>query len=370
MIHVLLGTRAQVIKMVPIMHLMQRRGIEYNFIFMAQHRATVYEILDDFGLKHPDYILRDIGSDIVRSTQMAAWSLSVLVSGTKNRSKIFKGDKKGIVLLHGDAPPFFLGAILARIQGLRVAAVEAGLRSFNLRRPFPEELIRVLTARLGLIDIHFCQDTAAMKNASRHRGLAVHTKGNTIVDAIELGRRINHRKQPEISHPVQDKYAIVTLHRYETISRKAKLSQIVDLVLRVSHTINVKFILHPPTRAALHRERLYEKLAQAPRIELMPRMNFIDFQKLVAAAEFMITDGGSNQEESSYIGIPCLLFRSETERSEGLGHNVVLSAFDPKVIDDFVANYQRHRCKTTKTLTSPSQIIVDEVVVIAAQAYE
>ena len=353
MIHVLLGTRAQIIKMAPVMHLLQKRRIDYNFIFMAQHRETVYEMLDNFALKHPDHVLGNIDSDIVSSTRMAFWSLGVLATGIRNRSKVFKGDKQGIVLIHGDAPPLFLGAILARIQGLQVASIEAGLRSFNLWRPFPEELVRVVTGRLGLIDIHFCQDEAALRNAGRYPGRALNTGGNTMLDAIQLASKINTNKHPGNRHPGQEKYAVVTLHRYETISRKSQLHRVINLVLRVSKSINIKFILHPPTKTALHRDGLYEKLEDSPGVDVIPRLNFIDFQALISSSEFMVTDGGSNQEESYYMGIPCLLFRSETERREGLDRNVVLSAFDTAVIDDFVSNYERYRFTPMVLTASP-----------------
>jgi UDP-N-acetylglucosamine 2-epimerase (non-hydrolysing) len=365
MIHLLLGTRAQIIKMAPVMHLLQERGIEYNFIFMAQHRETVYEMLDDFSLKHPDYVLGNIDTDIVSSARMVFWSCGVLASGIRDRSKVFRGDKQGIVLIHGDAPPLFLGAIMARIQGLQVASIEAGLRSFNLLRPFPEELVRVVTGKLGLIDIHFCQDDAALRNAGRYAGRAVNTSGNTILDAIQLATKINNNKHPGNSHFGQEKYAVVTLHRYETISRKRQLSKAIDLVLRISKSINIKFIMHPPTKAALHRVGLYHKLENSPGVNLSPRLNFIDFQALISNAEFLVTDGGSNQEESYYMGIPCLLFRSETERSEGLDKNVVLSSFDAAVIDDFVSNYKRYRSAPVVVPASPSQRIVDEVVEFA-----
>ena len=85
MIHILIGTRAQLIKMIPLMYAMKKRGIGYNFIFMAQHRETIYEMLADFGLKMPDFVLCDTGTDIVSSRQMITWSIKVLIQGIKNR---------------------------------------------------------------------------------------------------------------------------------------------------------------------------------------------------------------------------------------------------------------------------------------------
>lgn len=365
MIHVLLGTRAQVIKMAPVMHLLQQRGVDYNFIFMAQHRATIYEMLDEFDLKHPDHVLGDIGADIVSSRSMARWSLSVLASGIRHGARVFRGDRQGVVLLHGDAPPLLLGAILAKIRGLRVAAVEAGLRSDNLFRPFPEELVRRATGRLGLIDVHFCQDEAAVRNAARFPGRAIDTGGNSILDALRLAATINRGDGRPAGYLGRERYAVVTLHRYETIARREQLARAVDHVLRISRSIPVRFILHPPTRRALQKFGLDTRLAAAPNVELLPRLSFVAFQSLIASTEFLVTDGGSNQEESYYLGIPCLLFRSETERTEGLGRNVVLSAFEPGVIDDFVANHARYRFPPVTPSISPARVVVDHIVELA-----
>lgn len=360
MIHVLIGTRAQLIKMIPLLHQMQERQIEYNFIFMAQHHETIYEMLEDFDIKQPDYVLCDTGTDIVSSKQMVIWSLKVLFKGIRDKAKIFKNDKKGIVLIHGDAPPLFLGALIAKAQGLKVGSVEAGLRSFNLWKPFPEEITRVITGKMGLIDVFYCQDEKAIANVQAYRGRSVHTQGNTIVDAIRLAIKLNEVRKSEVlaSEPP---YGVVTLHRFETISREANLQLVINLVMRISEKIALKFILHPPTREALKKTNLYDVLDKNPNIELLPRMSFIDFNALISDAEFIVTDGGSNQEESAYLGIPCLLFRNETERFEGLGVNVVLSKFDQDTIDDFINRYPDFKGPVLEINQSPTNIILEDV---------
>jgi UDP-N-acetylglucosamine 2-epimerase (non-hydrolysing) len=360
MIHILIGTRAQLIKMMPLMYEMREQNIDYNFVFMAQHRETIYEMLDDFDLKLPDYVLCDTGVDIVSTKQMIVWSLKVLFYGIKNRSKIFKKDKDGIVLIHGDAPPLFLGAVIAKAQGLQVGSIEAGLRSFNYWKPFPEEITRVLTAKFGLVDVFYCQDDAAVANVEAYRGRTVHTQGNTIVDAIQLAIDVNQTRGETLSAPSVP-YGVVTLHRYETISNDDQLHLVVDLVLKISHKMQLKFILHPPTRTALKKTGLYEVLNSTVNIDLLPRMNFIDFNALISGSKFIVTDGGSNQEECAFLGIPCLLFRNETERFEGLGENVVLSKFDEAIIDKFVDCYMDLRRSQSNALHSPTDIILNDV---------
>jgi len=358
MIHILIGTRAQLIKMIPLMDFMYKNKIEYNFIFMAQHKETIYEILSDFNLPLPNYVLCDEGGDIVRTSQMIKWSFKVIWNGILNRKKIFQDDKSGIVLIHGDAPPLLLGAIIAKTQRLKVGSVEAGLRSFNFFKPFPEELIRVVTGKTGLIDVFYCQDDVSLKNSQQYKGRKVHTHGNTIFNTIELAQDINIPK----SNNACSSFAVISIHRFETIANAIGINSVVKLVKKVASTVKVKFILHPPTRAALIKNNLYQELEAEDNIELLPRMNFIKFNQLISKAQFLVSDGGSNQEETAFLGIPCLIFRNETERQDGLGSNAVLSKFNDTVIDDFLINYHMYRRPVRNIKSDTTKIIIQDVI--------
>ena len=218
MIHIIIGTRAQIIKMAPIMSELKQRGIEYNFILLAQHKETMYEIMEQFKIKGPDIIIGERNKDITNAKDMFFWSIRVLAFALLKSKKIFKNDKKGVVLIHGDAPPLFLGGLMAKLQGgLKTAQVEAGLRSFNYFKPFPEELIRVLSAKLNLIDIFFCQDEKAVRNVSKYKKLIHRTQYNTILDSIYLADSLYQNQ--DYSENIKD-FAIISLHRFETISKK------------------------------------------------------------------------------------------------------------------------------------------------------
>jgi UDP-N-acetylglucosamine 2-epimerase (non-hydrolysing) len=117
--------------------------------------------------------------------------------------------------------------------------------------------------------------------------------------------------------------------------------------------------LHPTTRERLKKLNLYEELDKDERIILHERFDFVDWINVCNDAEFVISDGGSNQEELSYLGVPTILFREETERKEGLGENVVLSKFDDRIIKDFVENYEKFRRQPLFEKVSPSKEIVD-----------
>ncbi|MDD3647953.1 MAG: UDP-N-acetylglucosamine 2-epimerase [Candidatus Dojkabacteria bacterium] len=334
----------------------QKRGIKYNFVFLAQHKETMYEMMDKFGIQSPNYVLGDVGKDITSAASMFFWSIKVVIRGVLNLKKMFQGDREGVVLVHGDAPPVLLGALLAKLYGLKVAHVEAGLRSFNYLHPFPEELTRVITWRLGLVNYYFCQNEIALKNVEKYRGKKYLTKYNTLFDSWELAKLADSKTKVDIP---RTKYAIVTIHRFETISRRTQTEAMVKILEKVGKKMNLLFILHPPTKVALEKFELIDRLKKNKNIELRPRYNFFEFSKLVRSAEYLISDGGSNQEESFYIGKPCLLLRYTTERTEGIGKNVVISKFDMRIVEDFVNNYEKYKISPKKFVKSPSEYIID-----------
>lgn len=361
MIHIIIGTRAQLIKMAPIMVELQNQKIDYNFIFLAQHKETIDSMIDMFNIKKPDIIIGKLDTDITSSTKMAFWSLKVLFQSLKDKKKIFRGDKKGIVLVHGDAPPAFLGALMSKFSGLKVGHVESGLRSFNLFNPFPEEIIRILTFKLT--DYYFCPGDWALDNLKKHNGIKVNTEQNTLLDSLILAKK--NQKKIKVDIP-KEKYAVVTTHRFETITNKKKFEDMIGMIIEISKKIKLLFILHPPTRKKLEEYNLTQKLQQEKNIELRPRYDYFEFIKLIDNSEFVMTDGGSNQEECFYLGKPCLILRNETERKEGLGkdENAVISKFDSKIINDFVDNYKRCKIspnKKEKKSISPSKMIIDEI---------
>lgn len=360
MIHFAIGTRAQLIKVIPLMSELRERGVEYNFIYFSQHKETIEKILTDFQLKKPDSVISITDNEIVSIARLFIWSVKTTLYSLLNSNKIFKGDKAGIVIVHGDALPLFFGAIAGKKQRLKVVQVEAGLRSYNFLKPFPEEIVRYLTAKIGLIDVHYCQDKTAMRNASKYRGEKIFTNGNTIYDSLNLVKKINLNSNASLMP--RGKFALVTIHRTENLNNTDTLKYIMKKIDEISHKIDLYIIMHPVTKGKLKNSGYYEKLRSNKQIHLVPRLSFYDFNKLFTKCEFIISDGGSNQEEASYLGIPCLLFRTETERKEGLGKNVVLSRFDDKIIDEFIENYSSYRREVSKEGSTPTQIIIEDII--------
>jgi UDP-N-acetylglucosamine 2-epimerase (non-hydrolysing) len=342
--------------MAPLMVELKERGVLYNFIFTGQHRDTMSEILEDFNLKNPDSILYD-GIDIVSIPQMIIWATKILFTGIRKQHVYFLGDNNGIVLVHGDTVSTILGALLGRVAGLKVAHVESGLRSFNLFHPFPEEILRLAIFRLS--HVLLCPGLWAVKNVQKfkHKEI-INTYANTMMDCV----RIAKSKEGRQGHIPTVPFAIVSIHRYENIFKREKLQRIVDIVEDVALSIRLLFILHKPTRKQLIKFHLYQELDNNSSIELRPRYPYMEFLGLLERAEFIVADGGSLQEETSYLGIPCLLLREATERQEGLATNATLSGYNQDKIEAFIRDYKKMRIvNDSPAEIRPSKIIVDTI---------
>ena len=133
---------------------------------------------------------------------------------------------------------------------------------------------------------------------------------------------------------------MVSIHRFENIFTRRFQEEIIPILREVAQEHHLVVTLHPTTRERLMALGLFNEVDAHPNITLHERFGFIDWINLCNQAQFVITDGGSNQEELSYLGVPTLLLRNETERREGLGRNVVISRFDRAVIREFLYNLE------------------------------
>ena len=151
-----------------------------------------------------------------------------------------------------------------------------------------------------------------------------------------------------------------------TIRRLAQFQSVLSLTPEYRYNQSAKrcnfdlvFILHPSIREVLRKKKLFKKLEGNKRIILKKRYPYFEFIKLLSKSEFLITDGGSNQEETAYMGKPCLLLKYHTGRPEGIGENAVMSYFDEKICLDFAKNYKEKERPFLNAKESPSKIIVE-----------
>jgi len=361
-IHVFLGTKAQYIKTAPLLRLLDERDIPYRLIDSGQHAALSVGLREELGVRLPDHVLAS-GADITSIPQAARWALKLasrLVDGRRLRREVF-GGQSGICVVHGDTPSTLLSTLMARRAGLQVAHLEAGLRSQHLLHPFPEELIRVVVMRLA--QVLFAPDADAVANLRRMRvrGRVVPLPGNTVAEALahELDLADAAGTTPEPGHDGAGP-AVVTMHRVENLNRRERVEQLVATVERLAAQGPVRFVQHGPTIETLRR-RGHDARLRTAGVELVPLAPHHEFVAMLRDAPFVVTDGGSIQEECALLGVPTLLWRAATERPDGVGANVVVSRYEPATIEAFLADPARWRRPAVTQRQRPSEVVLAEL---------
>ena len=351
LIHVVWGTKAEAIKVAPVLCEMDRRGVPYRLVETGQHGAYLPGLRERLAVREPDVRLGG-GSDANTLSAAARWAVGLvglLFSRDGLRSRGF-GGHDGVCLVHGDTPSTLLATLMARRAGLPVAHLESGLRPGSFRHPFPEELIRVLVMRRSATC--FAPDAVSAANL-RSMGLAariVETSGNTGLEAL---RDAVADVQPG-SGPV-----VATMHRVENLHRSERFDGFLDLLGRLDRPAT--FVVHPPTDAVLARKggRVAVEDLGVTTSDLVP---YDEFVTMLAAAPFVITDGGSIQEECARLGVPTLLWRDRTGRPDGVGDNVLVSRYDDDLVDGFLADPERSRRARRLGDEQPAAEVVDVLV--------
>lgn len=355
MIHFIVGTRAQLFKMAPIMQECDKQGLRWRWIYTAQHKDTIENTVRVFGIKNPDYTLFNWDTEAKTMRKVWYWFFKSLLQLQKGK-KILDGytGKNNIILTHGDTLTTWWGALLGRLNRCKVMHVEAGLRSFNLLKPFPEEINRLITFRLS--DVYACPGDWAVDNLKKYKGEKINTKENTQIDVLRFGLKNCDDAKLDVS--LEKPYVVASLHRYENIFKEERFTEIIDRTRDIAKRFHVYWVQHPATKEQLNKlPELKKQLTDNSNITLLPRLEYLQFIKLVKGSEFMITDGGGNQEELYHMGKPTLLFRNETERKEGLGETAVISKLEPGLIEKFTKDYKKYQMKSFIKTAFPSRII-------------
>jgi UDP-N-acetylglucosamine 2-epimerase (non-hydrolysing) len=354
MIHFFIGTKAQFIKMAPMMVEMNNRGLPYRYIDSGQHADLTQSLRKTFGIREPDISLNHSAGSIVSITEAFKWYLGLRWKSLTNRRWLKREvfPEGGVCMIHGDTLSTLLGMNMAANADLKIAHVEAGLRSFNIFSPFPEELIRIRCMEKS--DILFAPSDEAMSNLRQMQlaEKAIRVNGNTVVDALRLTTG-----KPVPVNISEKPFALATCHRLETIARKDRLTKVVDLLNRVAKVMSVLFVIHQPTSKYLERFGLVQLLN--PNIKKVSMLDYDEFTSVERVASIILTDGGSMQEECSYLNKPCLILRKTTERSDGLDKNAVLWKFDNSIAESFMNKYSAAPLAELDNLPNPSAEIID-----------
>jgi UDP-N-acetylglucosamine 2-epimerase len=189
------------------------------------------------------------------------------------------------------------------------------------------------------------------------KGKKLNIKQNTNVEAMYHSMQHSSR----IATHEKD-YCVMTIHRVETILKKERLRFVVKAAERISNDLTLFFIMHPPTYEKLAEFGLLDRIVGNKNIFTSGLKRHRTFLNLLANANFVITDGGSIQEETYYLGVPCLIMRCETERQEGIGSNAQKCNFSTDILEKFLANYVLFKRKNTIENNQPSAIILNELI--------
>lgn len=341
-----IGTRPEAIKMAPVIRAIQERRDKLDSVVIAtaQHREMLDQVLGlfqivpdlDLDLMRPDQPLTDLTARVLREME-----------------KALERTRPDLLLVQGDTTTVFAAALAAFYAGVPVGHVEAGLRSRDLRNPFPEELNRHLTS--VVTDIHFAPTEKARRELLREAipEERIVVTGNTVVDALLSLRDapFSFDSTPLAGFPFEDgRLLLVTSHRRE--SWGAQLEEIClalkDLAARFSD-LRVIYPVHlnPNVR------RTVERLLQGQeRIHLIPPVDYLTFIHLMQRAFLILTDSGGVQEEAPSLGKPLLVLRKVTERADALesGQAKVVGTSRETIIEEaarLLTDPQAYRAMTT-----------------------
>lgn len=320
------GARPNFMKVAPIVEAMKRR--EQEFAPLVVHTGQHYDaamsdsFFRDLELPQPDVYLG------VGSASHAAQTAAVM----ERFEPVVISEKPDWVIVVGDVNSTLACALVCVKLGIKVAHVEAGLRSRD--RTMPEEINRLLTDQIA--DLLFTPSEDAGENL-RLEGIPpqrICFVGNVMIDSL-----IKHLPSAEKSTVAVDiglnerEYAVLTLHRPSNVDEPITFARILDAIEEIGQRLPIVFPVHPRTRKTIEALGFSERIAKAKGLHIIEPLGYIDFLSLYSKARLVLTDSGGIQEETTMLGIPCVTLRETTERpiTVTMGTNVVVGT-DPQKI--------------------------------------
>lgn len=328
------GTRPEAIKMAPVVKaLEQAQGITSKVLVTAQHRQMLDQVLNLFQIK-PDYDL-----DIMKANQDLYDVTSRILLGLREPLKTCNPD---LVLVHGDTTTCFAAGLAAFYQGIPVGHVEAGLRTGDMRAPFPEEANRSLIGRIARL--HFAPTETAQRNLLKENAnpASIVVTGNTVIDALlsvqqKLAQH-DPREWPSLpAHTIDalarkpKKFILITGHRRENFGQG--FVNFCNALKRIAQHDPDWLLVYPVHLNPNVQKPVYDILSDCPNIQLIEPQDYLPFVWLLDKCDLVITDSGGIQEEAPSLGKPVLVTRDVTERPEAVeAGTVLLVGTDPEQI--------------------------------------
>ncbi|HRS37787.1 MAG: non-hydrolyzing UDP-N-acetylglucosamine 2-epimerase [Bacteroidota bacterium] len=307
------GTRPEAIKLAPLIREFQwRPGFTVKVAVTAQHREMLDQVLQFFSIR-PDYDL-----NIMRPNQTL---FDVTADGLKALQQVFDDAKPDLVFVQGDTTTSFIGALAAYYKKVKVAHVEAGLRSGDKYAPYPEEMNRIMAGHLA--DIHFTPTEQSNRNlAAEGITQQVFNVGNTVIDALFLGLDLLRPKGEAFFRAafngvnLDRKLVLITGHRRESFGAPFE---------QICHAIRNTAIAHPdvefvyPVHLNPNVQDPVNRILQGlENVHLISPLDYPHFIWLMNRSSVVLTDSGGLQEEAPALGKPVLVMRNVTERQEGV----------------------------------------------------
>lgn len=305
------GTRPEAVKMAPLVKVLnQTEGIESKVCVTAQHREMLDQVLEIFDIK-PEYDL-----DIMKDRQTLTGITTRVLEGME---KVLEEAKPDLVLVHGDTSTSFVAALAAFYKQIPVGHVEAGLRTYNIYEPFPEEMNRKLTASLATL--HFsptqtAKDNLLKENVDKEN---IFITGNTVIDAlkttVEEGYQFTVDRLNQIKYE-QKRVITMTAHRRENLGEPLRnICEAVKQVVEEFEDVEVVYAVHKNPAV---RDVVNEILGGVQGVHLVEPLDIKDMHNLMKRSFLVLTDSGGLQEEVPSLGKPVLVLRNVTERPEGV----------------------------------------------------
>lgn len=301
------GTRPEAIKMCPLVkELKKRKNIETIVCVTGQHRQMLDQVLNAFDVT-PNYDL-----SIMKDKQTL---FDVTVNILDRIKSVLENEKPDVVLVHGDTSTTFVTALACFYLQIPVGHVEAGLRTYDIYSPFPEEFNR---QAVGIISrYHFAPTEMAKDHLIREgkREDSIFVTGNTAIDALSTTVKENY-SHPELDWANGSRLILITAHRRENIGEP--MFHMFSAINRVMQEHEDVKVIYPIHMNPLVRETASAVFGNNERIHIIEPLEVIDFHNLLARSYLILTDSGGIQEEAPSLGKPVLVMRDTTERPEGI----------------------------------------------------
>lgn len=301
------GTRPEAIKMCPLVNeLKSRPELQTVVCVTGQHRQMLDQVLDAFSVK-PDYDL-----SIMKEKQTL---FDVTTNILERIKSVLEAEKPDVVLVHGDTSTTFVTALACFYLQIPVGHVEAGLRTYNIYSPYPEEFNR---QAVGIIaKYHFAPTQVSKENLLREgkRPDGIYVTGNTAIDALQTTVRADYT-HPELQWAQGSRLIVITAHRRENLGEP--MHNMFRAIRRIMDEHPDVKAIYPIHMNPVVRQAAAEELGSCNRIHIIEPLEVLDFHNFLARSYLILTDSGGIQEEAPSLGKPVLVMRDTTERPEGI----------------------------------------------------